>query len=1146
MREKFVVLLIGLCVGIFTFSQEITRVANSPYPVATQQPDKLYLTSENFSYSQKITLQSLQGMLARTKPEILRDTHKHVDLLPENITVDRSYYSNFNGLLAHFANRFDGYILCESKTHSVNVAFSLCPVLNAIAVPVDIEQAVINAGYAKLMDVRGKDGAWLLDNYGDHFNKDIVSYQAMNDDRTLFLGDYTIFAGAMQFWDDSAKGSLATRVYNRMNPSSVYFGWGAGEYETVEQISQRSAMILPSDWSPNLSTLSNIPAKLPRQKQQQTDYEVVPNVHTVCFVITDGDNIQWLSGSLNNKNNWDNPDKARLNLGWTISPSFAELAPISYKKYIENALTTEYGRNYLIAGPSGAGYYFPSIYPQLADQNKFMNHMMKKADLNIVNIIDKDGNHNPDEYLKQSNVDALFYYSYGGQYTKLAGQIKWYKDKPSIGGRFTLWGNSSDGSAEVRERVCQSLADKLNQQPTNIRQASGYSLIPVHIWTMNPTDVLNCISKLNPNVRVVSPDEFVWLIRKNLKSLDLGSGNGLLAEYALASKPSEIALSTTEATIDYDDEYSTAGTDAMGDNNFSVVWTGKVQAIYSENYTFHTTAHGAARLTINGQVLCDLPQGELSESSNTITLEAGKQYDIEFRYRKSGAKGLALLEWESNSQVRQRIPRYQLFSRPSPNIGYVTAYDEVNYAGYHGGLKLGAYDAAGLEKKGFSPQTIRSLQVKPGFKVILYDTDNFEGNSLELTADRADLDDWTAKIKSLQVVSNGADILADNESGGLFFIKPKHSVSIMGVDGGIQNAQNGRIVKLFRNTGAINLQFRFIPVADKIYRIECVYSNKSLEIKDFSKEEKANLQQWTKADVDNQQFILIETAEEGVYKIMACHSGKVLQVASMSTNAEVYQAEDTNQENALWELLPVPALSDGKGNGLTADYYNGKDFNVLQVSQIDETINFDWGTGRPHRNVNADNFSVRWQGKIQPRATGSYTFYVNSDNGRRLWVNDQLIIDKWLDDYDIEYSGSINLRDDQLYDIKLEYFESTGGAYCFLEWMNQMQAREIVPRSQLYSLDYDFSAVQNLQTASSFELYPNPAVDFVRIVTSGLMSDLPVQIHDISGRVVLSTTIRRNGNADTTIDISQLPAGIYFVSIPEAEREKIVKKLVVR
>ncbi|MBN2485785.1 MAG: T9SS type A sorting domain-containing protein [Bacteroidales bacterium] len=142
---------------------------------------------------------------------------------------------------------------------------------------------------------------------------------------------------------------------------------------------------------------------------------------------------------------------------------------------------------------------------------------------------------------------------------------------------------------------------------------------------------------------------------------------------------------------------------------------------------------------------------------------------------------------------------------------------------------------------------------------------------------------------------------------------------------------------------------------------------------------------------------------------------------------------------------------NGNGDGLTGSYYNGMNFETPVATRKDANINFNWGTGSPMSGVNTDNYSVKWTGQIQPRYSGAYTFYITSDNGRRVWVNNQLIIDKWIDDWDITYTGTINLTAGQKYDIKVEYFENVGGANCKLEWSSAYQAREIVPQSQLYS-----------------------------------------------------------------------------------------------
>ncbi|MGD1899739.1 MAG: DUF4347 domain-containing protein, partial [Phormidesmis sp.] len=142
---------------------------------------------------------------------------------------------------------------------------------------------------------------------------------------------------------------------------------------------------------------------------------------------------------------------------------------------------------------------------------------------------------------------------------------------------------------------------------------------------------------------------------------------------------------------------------------------------------------------------------------------------------------------------------------------------------------------------------------------------------------------------------------------------------------------------------------------------------------------------------------------------------------------------------------------NSQGNGLKGEYYNNTNFTDLAVTRTDRTINFDWGKGSPAANVDSDTFSVRWRGKVEPRYSENYTFQTNSDDGVRLWVNDRLIINKFLDQDETKHTGSITLEAGQQYDIRLDYYEQSGDAISELSWSSTSQALEIIPKSQLYS-----------------------------------------------------------------------------------------------
>src|SRR2546430_9544689 len=59
----------------------------------------------------------------------------------------------------------------------------------------------------------------------------------------------------------------------------------------------------------------------------------------------------------------------------------------------------------------------------------------------------------------------------------------------------------------------------------------------------------------------------------------------------------------------------------------------------------------------------------------------------------------------------------------------------------------------------------------------------------------------------------------------------------------------------------------------------------------------------------------------------------------------------------------------------TAAYFNNADLTAPVLNLTDSTINFDWGSTSPAPGVDANTFSVRWNGRIQPQYTQTYTFF---------------------------------------------------------------------------------------------------------------------------------------------------------------------------
>jgi hypothetical protein len=139
----------------------------------------------------------------------------------------------------------------------------------------------------------------------------------------------------------------------------------------------------------------------------------------------------------------------------------------------------------------------------------------------------------------------------------------------------------------------------------------------------------------------------------------------------------------------------------------------------------------------------------------------------------------------------------------------------------------------------------------------------------------------------------------------------------------------------------------------------------------------------------------------------------------------------------------------GDGGGVRGDYFKGMNFESHVLNRIDPQIKFSWSDAAPDPVVGADNFSVRWTGEIEAAFTETYTFYTNSDDGIRLWVDGRLIINNWTDHGITENRGRIDLLAGQTYGFVLEYYESTGSATVDLSWESPHTPKQIIPQAAL-------------------------------------------------------------------------------------------------
>ncbi len=143
----------------------------------------------------------------------------------------------------------------------------------------------------------------------------------------------------------------------------------------------------------------------------------------------------------------------------------------------------------------------------------------------------------------------------------------------------------------------------------------------------------------------------------------------------------------------------------------------------------------------------------------------------------------------------------------------------------------------------------------------------------------------------------------------------------------------------------------------------------------------------------------------------------------------------------------------GLGTGLRAFYHSANNLTGTVFTTVDPTLNLNLGASPPPGSGFGSAWSARWIGKVKPPATGTYTFYANSDDGVRLWVNGKLVASGWtVRSAPVEVSGTIKLYQGLKYDIRVEYYKASGDAVCQLRWSGPGIAKQIVPSTQLYPI----------------------------------------------------------------------------------------------
>ncbi len=133
-------------------------------------------------------------------------------------------------------------------------------------------------------------------------------------------------------------------------------------------------------------------------------------------------------------------------------------------------------------------------------------------------------------------------------------------------------------------------------------------------------------------------------------------------------------------------------------------------------------------------------------------------------------------------------------------------------------------------------------------------------------------------------------------------------------------------------------------------------------------------------------------------------------------------------------LLPSALVRADFGTNWTAQYYDNKDLSgdPVQTDNGINGINFNWGSGKPISKVDSDKFSIRYT-STQTFGQGTYEFILSSDDGARIFIDGNLVLDRFVSRplTTDRFQQTLSAGDHSL---KVEYFENTDNASIQFQW----------------------------------------------------------------------------------------------------------------
>ena len=436
---------------------------------------------------------------------------------------------------------------------------------------------------------------------------------------------------------------------------------------------------------------------------------------------------------------------------------------------------------------------------------------------------------------------------------------------------------------------------------------------------------------------------------------------------------------------------------------FSARWTGYLEATVAGTYQLQTNSDDGVRVYVNNQLVINnwTEHGPTLDTSATFNMTAGQRIPITVEYFESWAGAVMQLLWKTpGASAFSIVPVTQLYNTSS----------------------------------GSTTPTVSVTSPAAGASFV-------QGNAITVSANAADSDGTITQVQFFDGATLiGTDTTAPYSISWTNAAVGSHSITARATDNSSATTTSAAVSITVTATNVVPTVSVTSPAAGASF----VQGN-AITVSANAADSDGTITQVQFFD----GATLIGTDTTAPYSISWTN-------AAVGSHSITARATDNSSATTTSVAVSITVTSSGassNGTGLNGAYFSNSNLIGSPSLQRVEAVFFDWGWDSPGPGVPAEAFSARWTGYIEATVTGVYQLQTNSDDGVRVYLNNQLVINNWTEHGPtLDTSATFNMTAGQRIPITVEYFESWAGAVMQLLWKTPgASGFTAIPKVQLYT-----------------------------------------------------------------------------------------------